>query len=142
MQEYGAMLGPLRTAAIVPAATPEPPIDHTHEMPAIATLERAGYTADFRAEGDMLRVSGTDRRHAASEARIHDYYRFEGISDPDDMSVIYAVETADGTRGTLIDAYGTYADPLIAAVVRRMEFRPPADLSSAHLGAQPVVQAA
>jgi hypothetical protein len=142
MQEHGAMLGPLRTAAAVPAATPEPPIDHTHEMPAIAALERAGYTADFRAEGDMLRVTGTDRRYAAGDARIHDYYRFEGISDPDDMSVIYAVETADGTRGTVIDAYGTYADPLIAAVVRRMEFRPPADLSSAHLGTQAVVQAA
>lgn len=136
------MLGPLRTAAIVPAATPQPPIDHTHEMPAIATLERAGYTADFRAEGDMLRVSGTDRRYASKDARIHDYYRFEGVSDPDDMSVIYAVETVDGTRGTLIDAYGTYADPGIAAVVDRMAFRPPADLSSAHLGAQAVVQAA
>jgi hypothetical protein len=136
------MLGPLRTAALKPAATPEPPLDHTHEMPAIAALERAGYTADFRAEGDTLRVSGTDCRYAARDALIHDFYRFEGVSDPDDMSVIYAIGTADGTRGTLIDAYGTYADPGVAAVVGQMEFRPPADLSSAHLGSQAVVQAA
>jgi hypothetical protein len=142
VQEYGAMLGPLRTAAAHPVATPEPPVDHTHEMPAIATLERAGYTASFRADGDMLRVSGTDCRYAAEDALIHDFYRFEGASDPDDMSVIYAVGTADGTRGTLIDAYGTYADPAVAAVVGRMEFRPPADLSSAHRGSQAVVQAA
>jgi hypothetical protein len=143
MQQDDAMLGPLRTAAATPASTPEPPIDHTHEMPAIYTLERAGYTADFRAEGgDTLRVSGTTCRYAAKDVRIRDYYRFEGVSDPDDMSVIYAVETVDGTRGMLIDAYGTYADPAIAAVVDRMAFQPPADLSAAHLGAQAVVQAA
>jgi hypothetical protein len=119
------MIGPLRTAAHNPATKPEPPIDHTHEMPAIRRLEGLGYTAEFVAEGgETLRVSGTDRRYAADDARIHDYYRFEGVSDPDDMSVIYAVEMGDGTRGMLIDAFGTYADPLIAAIVDRMHVQP------------------
>ena len=127
MHGNGAMLGPLRTAAAKPAATSEPPIDHTHEMPAIARLERAGYTADFRAEGDRLRETGTRHSHAAGDAFIRDYYRFEGASDPDDMSVIYAVETRDGTRGTLIDAFGTYADPAIADVVNLMTVQPPAE---------------
>jgi hypothetical protein len=90
----------------------------------------------------VLRVIGTAQRYAAEEAVIRDVYRFEGVSDPDDMSVIYAVETRDGTRGTLVDAYGTYADPDVAVIVGRMELRAPADLSSAHLGAQAVVQAA
>jgi hypothetical protein len=40
------------------------------------------------------------------------------------MSIIYAVQTDDGTRGTLIDAFGTYADPAIAAIVDRMDFQP------------------
>jgi hypothetical protein len=107
-----------------PATRPKPPLDHSHEMPAIDRLERSGYTADFVVErGDTLRVSGTNRRYAAAAAHIHDFYRFEGVSDPDDMSVIYAVETDDGTRGMLIDAFGTYADPAIAAIVDRMDFR-------------------
>lgn len=118
------MIGPLRTAAKNPAAKPEPPLDHTHEMPAIRLLERSGYTADFVVErGDTLRVAGTNRRYAAAAAHILDFYRFEGVSDPDDMSIIYAVETDDGTRGTLIDAFGAYADPDIAAIVDRMDFR-------------------
>ena len=118
------MIGPVRSAAKKPAATPEPPLDHTHEMPAIHRLERSGYTADFVVEcGDTLRVSGTNRRYAAAAAHIRDFYRFEGASDPDDMSVIYAVETDDGTRGMLIDAFGTYADPDIAAIVDRMDFQ-------------------
>jgi hypothetical protein len=124
MQEYGVMIGPLRTAATNPATKPELPLDHTHEMPAIRRLELLGYTAEFIAEaGDTLRVSGTTRRYAAAAAHIQDFYRFEGASDPDDMSVIYAVETDDGTRGTLIDAFGTYADPAIAAIVDLMDFR-------------------
>jgi hypothetical protein len=118
------MIGPLRTAAANPAVKPELPIDHTHEMPAIARLERAGYTAEFRADGDGLRVVGTKQRYAADETLIRDYYRFEGASDPDDMSVIYAVETRDGTRGTLIDAYGSYADPAVGDVVARMDVQP------------------
>jgi len=119
------MIGPLRAAANTPASKPESPLDHTHEMPAIRRLEGSGYTAEFVVEsGGILRVSGTDRRYAAAAAHIDDFYRFEGISNPDDMSVIYAVETDDGTRGTLIDAFGTYADPAIAAIVDRMSFRP------------------
>jgi hypothetical protein len=117
------MIGPLRTAASNPATKPELPLDHTHEMPAILRLERSGYTAEFVAEGgDTLRVSGTERRYAAAAAHIHDFYRFEGTSDPDDMSVIYAVQTDDGTRGTLIDAFGTYASPEIGAILDRMSF--------------------
>ncbi len=52
--------------------------------------------------------------------RIVDYYRFEGASDPDDMSIIYALEARGGTRGILTDAFGSYADPAIGAVLDRM----------------------
>jgi hypothetical protein len=119
------MLGPLRFAAENPASKPVTPIDHTHEMPAIERLARDGYTADFRAEDGELRVTGTGQRYTPEEASIRDYYRFEGTSNPDDMSVIYAVETRDGTRGTLIDAFGTYSDAAVGDIVDRMDVEPP-----------------
>jgi len=31
------------------------------------------------------------------------------------MAVVHAVEGRGGTRGVLIDAYGTYADPAVGA---------------------------
>jgi hypothetical protein len=31
--------------------------------------------------------------------------------------VVYAIESCDGVRGTLIDAFGAYADPDVAAFV-------------------------
>jgi hypothetical protein len=124
VQVYGIVIGPLRTAANHPATKPELPIDHTHEMPAIARLERAGFTAEFKADGDAVRVTGTTQRYVPDELLIRDYYRFEGTSDPDDMSVIYAVEARDGTRGTLIDAYGSYADPAIGNLISQIEVEP------------------
>ncbi len=42
-----------------------------------------------------------------------EYHRFEGISDPDDMAIIYGIETGTGLRGTLTDAFGFYADPRV-----------------------------
>ncbi|WP_113651631.1 hypothetical protein [Pedobacter namyangjuensis] len=37
-------------------------------------------------------------------------YRFEGMSDPGDSSVLYLVEDKDGDIGYMLDAYGAYSD--------------------------------
>jgi len=49
--------------------------------------------------------------------RVTNFYRFEGITDPADMAVLYLIETADGAKGTLVDAYGTYSDPEVAKLI-------------------------
>jgi hypothetical protein len=41
--------------------------------------------------------------------KIVNFYRFEGVSDPGDMTVLYVIETNDGVKGTLADGYGPYA---------------------------------
>lgn len=52
------------------------------------------------------------RQHfGASELQIIKVYRFEGSSDPSDMSVLYVLETRDGAhRGYSLNAYGVYDD--------------------------------
>ena len=39
-----------------------------------------------------------------------EHYRFEGESDPGDMSILMALESKDGRKGYVVSAYGTYAD--------------------------------
>jgi len=119
-----AELGPLHEAAAKVTQGCAFPVDHSREAPAIAALARRGYTAEFVVDGSRLRVANTDRGFPPEQLRIRDYYRFEGTSDPDDMSVIYALEARDGTRGTLTDAYGAYADPAVGAAVGRMRVEP------------------
>ena len=53
--------------------------------------------------------------------KIVNFYRFEGNSNPDDMSVMYAIETSDGLKGTLTDAYGLYSDDDTGEFLKEVE---------------------
>jgi hypothetical protein len=70
-----------------------------------------GYTDDFKATEEGLKSLRTDKIYQPEEVAVDNFYRFEGISDPDDMSILYVIQTNDGVKGTLVDAYGTYASP-------------------------------
>jgi hypothetical protein len=93
-------------------------------------LGRRGYAQGFEPTPGGLRLTGQGRTYRSDELQIVEHHRFEGASDPADMSVVYAVEATDGTRGVLVDAFGTYADPELGAVLRdiadRAERRRPA----------------
>jgi hypothetical protein len=68
----------------------------------------------LRAVDGALRVA-TGETLWPRDLVIREVHRFEGVSDPDDMEVLYAIESASGVRGTLADAFGVYADPTTAA---------------------------
>ncbi|GAA3938345.1 hypothetical protein [Hymenobacter algoricola] len=75
-------------------------------------LSADGFTQDFNVcDGRLQTIStASPKSYGAEEVTIVDFYRFEGESDPDDMSILYAIECADGVRGTISNAFGTYAD--------------------------------
>ena len=87
------------------------------EATAIDELARRGFTDWFRVVEGNLRVLTTGKLLKPEDLVIREVYRFEGISDPDDMAIVYAIESTAGIRGTLIDAFGVYADPAMAAVL-------------------------
>ena len=84
-------------------------------------LAARGFTEHFAPAAGGLRAVQSGRSVMARDARISEYHRFEGVSDPDDMAIVYAIETAGGVRGTLTDAFGVYADPRVAAFVADAE---------------------
>ncbi|SDM12277.1 hypothetical protein SAMN05421823_110231 [Catalinimonas alkaloidigena] len=87
-----------------------------------ALMER-GFTEQFQVNEDG-RMAGTDKdakSYAPEKLTVVEYHRFEGESAPEDMSVIYAIETDDGTKGTLIDAYGTYASAEAAEFIKKLK---------------------
>jgi hypothetical protein len=77
-------------------------------------LERRGFTEHFKPSAGGLRGLHSGKLFGAEQLVIAEYYRFEGVSDPDDMAILYALETRTGLRGTLTDAFGAYADPAVA----------------------------
>jgi hypothetical protein len=87
------------------------------ESGAIEHLAREGFTGHFAVEGESLRDLDSGEAFRPDEVVIRSFVRFEGVSDPDDMSIVYAIESRDGRRGTLIDAFGVYSNPAIGDFV-------------------------
>ncbi|HMQ63213.1 MAG TPA: hypothetical protein PKE06_21190 [Flavilitoribacter sp.] len=77
---------------------------------ALASLQQRGYTDNYKFEEDQMHGIETGRQYSADEMTIVEYHRFEGESNPSDMSIVFAVESNDGRRGTLTSSYGAYAD--------------------------------
>lgn len=84
-------------------------------------LEMDGYTEQFRVEKNRLISTETKKKYKAADVKVVNFYRFEGASNPDDMSILYAIETTDGAKGTLTDAYGTYSDDETSAFIKELE---------------------
>ena len=89
----------------------------------LADLADRGFTEAFTVAGDGLRITDTTRVFRAEDLTIREFHRFEGVSDPDDMSIVYAIESRDGTRGTLVDAFGVYSNPAVTRVLERVPIR-------------------
>jgi len=89
----------------------------------INDLEREGYKAQFKLEGEKLMDTQSGEKYKPSQLKLIQEFRFEGISNPDDMSILYALEAEDGTKGTVVDSYGTYADVELAEFLNQVGSR-------------------
>jgi hypothetical protein len=90
---------------------------------AMSDLKRRGFTVNFEPIGKALHVLGQKKTYQPAELTIVEHHRFEGASDPDEMSVVYAIEARDGTRGVLVDAYGVYSNPDLFAFLKDVQMR-------------------
>ena len=86
------------------------PENYNNLLEAINGLRTRGYHYDFNYENACLFCNKISEKFNPEDLKITEYYRFEGMSDPEDNSIIYAIESKDGHRGIIIDAYGTYSD--------------------------------
>jgi hypothetical protein len=90
-------------------------------LDALNDLKQRGYTIDFNLAFDHVKCNETGVCLLPSQFEITEYYRFEGISDPEDSSVIFAIESKDGTmKGILVSAYGVYSDALSAEMLQKL----------------------
>jgi hypothetical protein len=105
----------------------DPPIEAVTMAGKLDELARRGFAEHLIVVDGRLRVAGGDEQFAAGQVKVAAYYRFEGVSDPDDMAILYAVETSTGVRGTIADAFGVYADPSVGEFMQTVERCHPRD---------------
>lgn len=83
-------------------------------------LKGDGYTHDFNFHSDWIELSDLKTRFTPEQFHIDSVYRFEGMTNPDDSAVLYAVSSATGVKGLLVDAYGAYAEALSPLMIEKL----------------------
>ncbi|WP_316814590.1 phosphoribosylpyrophosphate synthetase [Pedobacter nyackensis] len=89
---------------------------------AVADLEARGYEYDFNLSSEYIECKAIDIKLMPEEFEIDEFYRFEGMTDPDDSSIIYAISSPVGNlRGVIIDAYGAYAENISPELLDKLK---------------------
>lgn len=89
------------------AQTPHYSYDTLSE--AVDDLIRRGYTEDFLAmeEKDCLYCNQHSLELSPEEFEIDEVYRFEGMTDPADESIVFAISSPKhNIKGTVINSFG------------------------------------
>lgn len=55
-------------------------------------------------------TAGKGKNYQPEDLLITKTYRFEGMSDPSDNSILYIINANDGLTGYSLDAYGLYSN--------------------------------
>ena len=80
---------------------------------ALKGFKEMGYQLDLEIEKGALKSRDRGLKLNPEDCKVAKAYRFEGDTNPSDMSIVYAIESKDGKhKGTLVTAYGVYSEPL------------------------------
>lgn len=85
---------------------------------AINGLKERGYTMDFNIEENCLVCH--EEKFRIEDFEIVEVHRFEGQSNPDDSSVLYAIESTKGDKGILVSAFGAYAEGMSIDMAKKL----------------------
>ena len=88
---------------------------------ALNDLKKRGYQADFATETVCLYCGDLDIRLDPEDFHVDEVYRFEGDSNPDDNSILYAISSSTGVKGTLVDSYGASSDSLNFEMAKKLQ---------------------
>jgi len=92
---------------------------------AILDLQKRGYTEDFNLKSDCIECKALDYTMYAEQFEVDEMYRFEGDSNPDDSSILFAISSDTfKLKGLLVDAYGAYATPLNTEMIQKLRYKP------------------
>ncbi len=87
---------------------------------AIADLSSRGYQSDFNLHPEWIECPPLNQRFGHAEFHVDEVHRFEGMNDPDDSSILFAIRTNSGVKGVLVDAYGAYAQSLSPEMAKHL----------------------
>lgn len=85
-------------------------------------LKGEGYTLDFNVSDRLVACDQSDMMLSPDDFIIDKVYRFEGESNPEDQSILYAISSAKfGVKGVLVNGYGISSDGATNALLEKLK---------------------
>lgn len=85
-------------------------------------LKKRGYTVEFNLKPNHLECTGDDLKILPGEFIVDKHYRFEGISDPGDEAIVFAISSSKhNLKGVLIDGYGISSDGISSEMIKALD---------------------
>ena len=72
---------------------------------AVNALTKEGFTDDFKAEENCIQALYSKKEYQPEDLKIVYFFRFEGITNPEDETELFAIVANDGIKGTLVMSY-------------------------------------
>ncbi|MDX1328208.1 MAG: hypothetical protein R3299_10940 [Arenibacter sp.] len=76
-----------------------------NEKEIIDRYEKKGYTQSYSLTNGQLMDLESKKKYAPKDVHIIAEHRFEGMTNPSDMSILYVVETKNEGKGTVLVNY-------------------------------------
>lgn len=84
-------------------------------------LVKLGYTHDFNVKDECIVCNRTNITLSPDDFKIDQVYRFEGDSDPEYQSILYAISSSKfDLKGTLVNGYGTSSDEATTKLIEKL----------------------
>ena len=84
-------------------------------------LVKLGYTHDFNIKNECIVCNRTNITLSPDDFQIDHVYRFEGDSEPEYQSILYAISSSKfDLKGTLVNGYGTSSDEATTKLIEKL----------------------
>lgn len=90
---------------------------------AIQDLQDQGFNEDFNLVAEGIESKSLKKKWKAGELDVVKFYRFEGMTDPGDNTILYLIETTDGRKGLLVDVYGADQGEISPEMIKKLTIR-------------------
>ncbi len=82
-----------------------------------------GYEHDFNLLDEKIELKSKKESFGVEEFEVDKVLRFEGMSNPDDNAILYAITTTNGRKGVLVDGYGISSGQISKKMLKKLDLK-------------------
>ncbi len=82
-----------------------------------------GYEHDFNLLDEQIEIKSENEKFGVEEFEVDKVLRFEGMSNPDDNAILYAITTSNDRKGVLVDGYGVSSGQVSKRMMEKLDLK-------------------